>query len=345
MATDYILFIHGVNTRSEQGFRQAAQTLFNRIQSSVKDPSRTLQPIYLFWGDVGEGGTQELLRGLQASRNWNQFWFQKFRTEQILPFVGDAALYLSRSISAKIIRQIADQALCQMGLGLEDLKDRESDDRLHLVTHSWGTVILFDVLFAPRWEADDLQPEIRQMLQNIRTGFFGLGSDANQKFGIPIASIHTMGSPIALFNLINLNNGHSFDITANLKTMLESLYKAKGQPLPWRNYAHPNDPIAYPLEGVMPLFLNEDSDKVQIEDVMTASNPLLRPLSQSLVPLVNGGKAHGSYWTSRKVADTIAQVVALSASQDSSSRSTQLQATVHNQPENQKQEPAETAQV
>lgn len=315
MATDYLLFIHGVNTRDQEAFRRAAQTLFTRIQSSTKNSSRTLKPVYLFWGDVGKGGTQELLRGLQASRNWNQFWFQKFRTEQILPFVGDAALYLSRSISAKIIRQIADQALEQMDLNLEDLKNRESDDRLHLVTHSWGTVILFDVLFAPRWESDDLDPETRQMIQNIRTGLFGLGSGTNQKFGIPIASIHTMGSPIALFNLINLNHGHSFDITSNLKNMLESLYKTKGQPLPWRNYAHPNDPIAYPLEGVMPLFLNEHSNKVQIADIMTASNPLLQPLSQSLVPLVNGGKAHGSYWASRKVADTIAEIISSTGSE------------------------------
>jgi hypothetical protein len=311
MATDYILFIHGVNTRDSQAFRQAAQTLFTRIQASIKDSSRALKPVYLFWGDVGEGGTNELLRGLKASRNWNQFWFQNFRTEQILPFVGDAALYLSRSISAKIVRQITDQALCCMDLDLEDLKARKTDDRLHLVTHSWGTVILFDILFSPRWESDELDPEIHQMLQNIRTGFFGLGSDSNQNFGIPIASIHTMGSPIALFNLINLNHGQSFNITANLKMMLESLYrKTEGKPLPWRNYAHPNDPIAYPLEGVMPLFLNEDSNKVQIEDIMTASNPLMQPLSQSLVPLVNGGKAHGSYWTNRKVAKTIAEVIA-----------------------------------
>lgn len=328
MATDYILFIHGVNTRSKDSFHQESQTLFTRIQSSIKDSSRQLKPVYLFWGDVGKDGTNELLRGLKASRNWHQFWFQNFRTEQILPFVGDAALYLSRSISAKIVRQITDQALAQMDLGLEDLKVQGSDDRLHLVTHSWGTIILFDVLFAPRWESDELDPEIRQMLQNIRTGFFGLGSDSNQKFGIPIASIHTMGSPIALFNLINLNHGHNFDITSNLKMMLESLYsKTEGKPLPWRNYAHPNDPIAYPLEGVMPLFLSEHSSKVQVEDIMTSSNPLMQPFSQSLLPLVNGGKAHGSYWESQKVANTIAQVISSTGSHHLPSESARVQTT------------------
>ncbi|MGB3200790.1 MAG: hypothetical protein WBA99_07805 [Nodosilinea sp.] len=322
MPTDYIIFIHGVNTRQKARFQQAAEILFKRIQSSVNDPSRVIKPVYLFWGNVGEDGTKTLLSGLDSSSKWRKSWFQKFRTEQILPFVGDAALYLSRGVSAQVVRQITDQALCQMGLDREKLTSLDGNDRLHLVTHSWGTVILFDILFAPRWETADLDPSIRQNIMNIRTGFFGLGSDANKNFGIPIASIHTMGSPIALFSLINLNNGRSFDLTPNLKLMLESLYqKTKGRPLPWLNYVHPGDPIAYTLEGVMPLLLQHDSDKVKIEDVMTTGNPWMQPFSQTLLPLINGGKAHGSYWASQKVANEIAQVIASAGSLYSSSES------------------------
>ncbi|UBF26690.1 hypothetical protein K9N68_01405 [Kovacikia minuta CCNUW1] len=309
MATDYIFFIHGVNTREKSVFHQNAQILFDRIQSSTHDPSRTLKPVYLFWGDVSAKGTDELLKGLKASPKWTQFWFQNLRTEQILPFVGDAALYLSRGVSAQIVRQIADQALCQMGVTLEDLKTPRQGDRLHLVTHSWGTVILFDVLFAPRWEANDVDLEIRQTVENIRTGFFGLGTADNKSYGIPLGSIHTMGSPISLFSLINLNDGHSFNLTPKLKELLESIYKPTGKPLPWRNYAHPGDPIAYPLEGVMPLLLRESSNKVEIEDIISLTNPLMQPFSQSLLPLLSGGEAHGSYWKSKEVAKTIAEVI------------------------------------
>lgn len=315
MATDYVLFIHGVNTRQGTQFRQAAETLLNRIQASINDPLRLLQPVYLFWGNVGDDGTQTLLSGLNSSSSWAQFWFQKFRTEQILPFVGDAALYLSRGVSAQVVRQITDQALKQMNLSLDMLPSLSSGDRLHLVTHSWGTVILFDVLFAPRWEAEDLDPSIRQNIKNIRTGFFGLGADVNRNFGIPIASIHTMGSPIALFSLINLNNGRNFDLTPNLKVMLESLYqKNDGRTLPWVNYVHPGDPIAYALEGVMPLLLQNDSNKVKIEDVVTTGNAWMQPFSQTLLPLINGGKAHGSYWSNQQVANKIAQVIASTGS-------------------------------
>ncbi|MEX0268092.1 hypothetical protein AB3R30_03015 [Leptolyngbyaceae cyanobacterium UHCC 1019] len=315
MQTDYVLFIHGVNTRSEPSFRQDAQRLFERIQSSVNNSSRTLKPIYLFWGNVSEEATSLLLEGLQASPKWSDFWFQKLRTEQILPFVGDAALYLSRHISANLVRQISDQALDQIGLTLDELKSPPNrgqlkGDRLHLVTHSWGTVILFDILFAPRWEATEVEPETRQNIENIRTGFFGLGFQENQDFGIPVASIHTMGSPISLFSLINAAGGRSFNLTPKLKELLESIYaQRRNKPLPWRNYAHPGDPIAYPLAGLLPILLESAQNTVQIEDIVIPTNFLMKPFNQTMLPLINGGDAHGSYWKSKEVATAIAQAI------------------------------------
>jgi hypothetical protein len=319
MQTDYVLFIHGVNTRSEKGFQRDAQCLFDRIKASVGSSSRKLKPIYLFWGNVNEEVTSLLLEGLQASPKWSDFWFQKLRTQQILPFVGDAALYLSRHISANLVRQISDQALKQIGLTLDELKASPSSeqlqgDRIHLVTHSWGTVILFDILFAPRWEAAEVEPETRQNIENIRTGFFGLGFQENQQFGIPIASIHTMGSPISLFSLVNAGGGRSFNLTPKLKELLESLYKQRqSNPLPWRNYAHPGDPIAYPLAGVLPLLLEGATDTVRIEDIVTPANFLMKPFSQTMLPLINGGDAHGSYWKSKEVATAIAQTIQTSS--------------------------------
>jgi hypothetical protein len=309
MATDYILFMHGVKTPNEQSFRQDAQILFDRIQQSVNNSSINLKPVYLFWGDVSHESTQALLQDLKASSKWSQFWFRELRTEQILPFVGDAALYLSRHVSATIVQKIAEQGLGQMGIKPEDLRTPPRGDRLHLVTHSWGTVILFDVLFAPRWEDEGLEPAIRQRVENIRTGFFGVGNGQEQQFGIPIRSIHTMGSPISLFSLINASGGRSFNLTPKLKELLDSLYALTGKPLPWLNYAHPGDPIAYPLEGVVPLLLRGSEQKVKIQDFITSSNPFIQPFSQSLLPVLFGGDAHSSYWKNKKIAKSIAQVI------------------------------------
>lgn len=309
MSTDYILFIHGVNVRNQSAFEQQTNAMFQTIKANINNPSRTLKPVTLFWGNVGEPSTETLLKGLKASSKWDKFWLQDLRTTQILPFVGDAAMYLSRFISSAIVEQITQQAIQQIGLTLEDLKNPPEGDRFHLVTHSWGTVVLFDILFASRWEDPALPEETRLRVEKIRRGFFGVGTDVEKTFGIPLASIHTMGSPIALFNLVNVNVRSSFDLTPKLQEFLEALKNKTQKPLPWKNYAHPGDPIAYPLEGVMPLLLESAQGLVSIEDVMSPTSWFGGLFAQNILSIINGGKAHGSYWTEPKVAQAIGTVI------------------------------------
>ncbi len=311
MSTDYIVFIHGVNVRNEAAYNKQANEMFQNIKASIKDSSRTLKPVILYWGNVGQSSTNTLLKGLESSPQWKEFWFQDLRTTQFLPFVGDAALYLSRTVSKAIVEQLTEQAVKQIGLSLEQLKNPPEGDRLHLVTHSWGTVVLFDILFSSRWEEDAVTPQIRQLIENMRRGFFGVGTDSEKEFGIPLASIHTMGSPIALFNLINIQGGNSFNLTPKLKEFLEKLQEKLKKPLPWKNYAHPGDPIAYPLKGVIPLFLDLDKTQniVSVEDVMSPTSWIGGLFGKSILQIIKGGEAHGSYWTERKVAQMIGNVI------------------------------------
>lgn len=312
MATDYLLFVHGVKTRSETEFRNLASTLFNSIQRSVPERSRVLKPVYFFWGDLNQGPQTALLKGFEASSRWQDFWFRDFRTEQVLEFVGDAALYLSRHIGSALVKKLRIDML-------EAFKDVQPGDRLHLVTHSWGTVILFDILFAARWEDEKLDEAVRNSVQRIRNLLFGIPLDpktaipaANVYQGLPVASIHTLGSPIALFSLLSVTSESTHDLTPKLKDLLENLQNSRQKALPWRNYAHPGDPIAYPLEGVMPLLLSESTAAVQIQDVMTTKGNLLtRPFSQTLTPLLSGGDAHNSYWKNDTVAKTIGETIQL----------------------------------
>lgn len=307
MPTDYILFVHGVKTRKQEDFGALATTLFNRIQSSMRDESRVLKSIPFFWGDLNQAAQDELLNGFKASSKWQDFWFQDFRTQQVLEFVGDAALYLSRHVGSQVVQRFEKDVL-----GV--LQTTSPGDRLHLVTHSWGTVILFDLLFAARWEDPQLNLEIRQTVQQIRNALFGLPPIVGT--GIPIASIHTMGSPISLFSLLTisgtLGGKSTHDLSPNLKSLLEQLYTLRKKPLPWRNFAHPGDPIAYPLEGVIPLLLNDASQYVETQDVITdKGNIFNRPFQQRLIPVLWGGDAHGSYWTNEVVSNTIAEVIRL----------------------------------
>ena len=305
MPTDYILFVHGVKTRKQEDFRVLADGLFNRIKSSVRDQSRVLKPIVFFWGDLNQSAQDELLNGFKASSKWTDFWFQDFRTQQVLGFVGDAALYLSRHVGSQVVQRFERDVL-----GM--LQNTAPGDRLHLVTHSWGTVILFDLLFAARWEDPRLDSKIRQTVQDIRNALFGLPPIMGS--GIPIASIHTMGSPISLFSLLTISGtvggASTHDLSLNLKTLLEQLYNLRKRPVPWRNFSHAGDPIAYPLEGVIPLLLNAASQYVETQDVITdKGNFFNRPFQQQLIPVLWGGDAHGSYWNNEIVSQTIAEVI------------------------------------
>ncbi|WP_373542755.1 hypothetical protein [Chamaesiphon sp.] len=309
MATDYIIFIHGVNTRKKDFFEKQAMNMFAQIKKNVNSDLRNLKPVILFWGDIAEKSIDFLLYGLDKSPTWEEFRFREFREQQVINFVGDAVLYLSRNVSVQMINQMTVQALDHMELTLDQLKSMspKDGDRLHLVTHSWGAVILFDIMFAARWEDETLDESIRQSVNNIRTGFFGVGNSDIKNCGIPIASIHTMGSPISLFNLLNASGAKSFNLTPKLKDLLSSLHIETGKPLPWCNYAHPGDPIAYPLKGVMDLSLGEARDFVKINDIVTNTFSLIP--KESLLHILRGGDAHSSYWNERSVIKNIGDVI------------------------------------
>lgn len=305
MPVDYVLFIHGVSNRNEKAFKNSVTAFTEQIKDTVNS-NRTVVPIPVFWGDLSVMAQTELKQGFEKSSVWKDLWFRNFRLDPVLPFVGDAALYLSRHVGSQFVQRFKEVALTQLQSG-----DRE--DRLHCVTHSWGTVILFDLLFARRWEDERLDAPIRQAVQDIRQTLFGLGTDTSQ--GLPIASVHTMGSPLALFSLLSVSNytggESSHDLAPQLTELLDALFKYRqGRKLPWHNFIHPGDPIAYPLEQIIPLILDGNSEKLDTIDVMTEKgNFFNKPFLQTLAPMAWGGEAHNSYWKNQVVFDKISQVV------------------------------------
>ncbi len=333
MATDYILFVHGVSTRppeelSSYTTRPNPQQSFFAIElmKLISDCNRdrklslNLKMSELHWYELMLSAEKQLLEWFGESKVWPNFWFKDFRKQHILPFAGDAALYISRYIGSDVVESLKNQAKAVLqGCNPET-------DRLHLVTHSWGTVILFDVLLAGRW--DDPNIPGSESVQEIRNLLFGLSPEPQK--GIRIASIHTLGSPIAIANLINvrrikrqpgqklterqIETVFTHDITLRFEQLLQSLYAVHGNTkLPWRNFAHPGDPIAYPLSAVIPKLIDKGEQYLDIQDVITGdSGPLewlAKPVSNTFLALINGGSAHGSYWKNQTVAETIAQIV------------------------------------
>jgi hypothetical protein len=249
-------------------------------------------------------------------------WACKFYPHFCLPVTTGLPYFPLSFTQMHYLKKLTDQAVKQI-MNSEDIKqqlplERNSGDRLHLVTHSWGTVILFDILFATRWEEAGLPPETKILVEHLRSYFFGVASSSEKQetknVGIPIASLHTMGSPISLFNLINAASGKgktlTFNLTPNLKEFLQSSAQLAGKPLPWQNFIHPGDPIAYPLEGAMRSSLGADAQEfVKIDDIVTKAKICARLFNFFRLGIVAGGKAHISYWENVDVAKDIAKVI------------------------------------
>jgi hypothetical protein len=318
MGTDYVLFIHGVNVRSED----YAEPLMDLIRSEIPDSSLVMLPV--FFGQLNEMREWELRTANVEAPIWPHLWFTHVRSESLFRFVGDAALYLSRAIGGAIADRVRDTIELQ-------ITHAQPGDRLHLVAHSLGTVILFDMLFSSRWDNPPDLPGY-DSVQFLREALYGIaGPSGDPCVGIQLSSITTMGSPLGLFKLIDVDTTTassplaSHDITPRLQIMLRYLRaRMEGQKLPWRNYLHPGDPIGSPLQVLLPLLLGEEGSFVDVADILVPSNPLemlAEPFPASLSDLLmglvgwsdasilDGVNAHRSYWQSHRVAHDIANTI------------------------------------
>jgi hypothetical protein len=307
---NYILYLHGVSTRIEGVKPNYAHELKELINKNLGNKS-VKQSNELYWGNVAEKAQQFLRRQIQEPIKSHDFWFQDFRLNQLLRFAGDIAIYISRAVGSEVVEELIKQIP-------EELKDLNNtqEKNLHFVTHSFGTIILFDILFAKRWdELEHLNNEEGQLtykkVLEIRNIFFGMGSEPSR--GIKLASIHTMGSPIAIFSLLLQKGSRTHDITDSFKQLLLNLQQNSPTKLPWRNYCHPGDPIAFPLDPLIYQMLDSNKQLIELQDIMLPnadfSDWMTTPFSQTPVALLHGGDAHGSYWCSETVAKEIIRVL------------------------------------
>lgn len=301
MLSHKIIYIHGVNTRKQKYDRHYADELNQLIGLSLaKKNVQLTNPLPLYWGNVLVQEEQRLFGRMQLCDAWEHLQLKSFREKQVLQFIADAALYISRMAGKQVVNAlhaqiVADQATSGGG-GYQNTV-------VHLVAHSWGTMILFDLLFAERWNDPSLDEETRNKVKYIRNIFFGI--DPTPNLGTLVGSINTMGSPIALFSLMNKDGDGSHSISENLSKLISALGKRlKGDQVPWNNFLHPGDLIGWPLQKVLPPMLWEAAP-IDIKDIVTEFATVeWEPISVMLA-----GQAHGSYWSSLLVAEKIAATI------------------------------------
>ena len=321
---DYVLFLHGVNVRElpdfpdDRNFPKYANHLFELIRDSLDRAAIPcdLEKIALYYGDVNMHEEQSLLTLFQSSPEWERFWFRHVRETILLQIIGDIALYVNPYVAARIVKRLR-QAVLKLQ---EWEQEQQEQGRLHLVSHSLGTIILFDALFASRWESEDMPGY--NCITELRDAFCGAGTRPEE--GIQVASIHTMGSPIPLFSLLNMYNRQqeneagqhtdSHEIGPKLQVFLQHLARNRGgKRIPWWNYAHPGDPLAYPLEELLYQLVDQKRECLEVHDVVTTPDDIedwmIESFKQSSAALIHAGSAHRSYWNSEMIASRIARTI------------------------------------
>lgn len=295
--TNHVLFIHGVNTRQDRDQEGYSDSFFQLIKSQT---DKTANQIELYWGDVNKDEETKLFKMWTSSPAWDELWLQEFRQYQLLQFIGDAALYLSRAVGKKIVSTLYEQLFTKFN-------NVPESHELHIVAHSWGTVILFDILFAARWDGDNEVEAIRKKIYGVTTN---ASSDEFKEQGYKISSIHTMGSPLSIYQLMQINIGNNtHEISTRLGDFIRSIHIKNKKPLTWNNYIHPCDPVSYPLEVVLPNLLGiENKKEINVSDIVLSADGIFNfiyPFSQTSCALLLGGQAHSSYWQNAVVAEYI----------------------------------------
>jgi hypothetical protein len=175
-----VLFIHGV-AESKVKF---AEPLKNLIQTEFSQRGQKLPHFHSgFYGDIltDKGKVWNFIhQDLQKFQQENPYVDsqdilrgKELREGFISDFVGDAFTYLNYRRGKKIRHLITEH--------LEDfIKNHSEEKELHIIAHSMGTVILWDMLFSDNFDNDDPA--------------FKFGSLINDK--VKLKSITTMGSPV-----------------------------------------------------------------------------------------------------------------------------------------------------
>jgi len=293
---DFVLYIHGANVRTQNYAARMDAFMKKKLGKKVVTSS-------VYWGDVSDAAEQRVLEQWKSSPIWRNLWFSDFRSKMLLQLIGDSAIYVSRSLGAEVVKRIFEATKTAF-------QDRSKGDRLHLVTHSWGAVILLDLLFASRWTEKD-NPGYDDV-HALRNALFGMGHETDK--GVLLASVTTMGSPMSLFSLMDgSSNGFgssSHDITGNIQDYCCKLFEERKIPLAWYNFVHPGDAFAYPSAPLLDSLLQEHAKTVHADDILVklgAVDTIVRALTlKSVLSIFDAANAHNSYWENAQVIRSVA---------------------------------------
>jgi hypothetical protein len=276
-----VFFIHGVATRDAQ----YAEQLRVFIRQDFNERRLPLPHFHAsFWGNILrdiermwngiEQDLQELQRESPQANLDDIFRYRKFREGFLSQFAGDFLAYLNPRRGVAIRKIIAEDLF-------NFLKDNPEETEIHIIAHSLGSVILWDVLFSERFSDQDPAFDIRAMIDGLSQ------SSAMRK--VCLKSITTMGSPILFLNTM---------LDVRPEKIKEFAQRYHDELLRWINIIHSSDIVASPIRASLKL----DSSKnlfFRDEYISTDANlaeKAARAVGQLDAAMALGiSDAHGSY--------------------------------------------------
>lgn len=290
-----VFFIHGVATRDIK----YSNALIDGIKKEFSQADQKLPYFYAsFWGHVLndfnkiwnsiDEDLSSLEKRVPGVNTKDAFRYRQFREGLISEFAGDMFTYMNEHQGREVRRLIADQLH-------KFIEKHPEEEEIHIISHSLGTVILWDILFSEKFKEDDPAHTIRGLISK---------SKSENKLGkASLSSITTMGSPILFFNAMLGIDAHDIERKIQTYTTRE---------ISWLNVVHASDVIAYPLGAS--LNIDNDSQLIFRDQFVGKDANLLeiaaRKIGQQEVALIASTvDAHNSYWKLFEVAQSISNQI------------------------------------
>jgi hypothetical protein len=275
-----IFFIHGVGTKNAN---YANNLVKNINQNFIRTEQETEALFYSsFWGNLFNNKKSQTINFIEKdvveaiSKHKIPKWLQKDvyrykerRFQFINEFLGDFLIY-QNPLRGQSIRDIVIQQFLQF------VEDHPQKNEVHLVAHSLGCLILWDLLFSQELKNDEKVSYFRQRMSKLG-----------------LESITTLGSP-----LLFIKQFLDIDFSP-LSSFVDANKTFDGEyALRWINVIHSSDVIAYPMTSAIQ---NEVSQKLFFTDqyVWLNSNkvePVLRSLGNHDEAMITAASdAHSSY--------------------------------------------------
>ncbi len=281
-----VFFIHGASVRTVEYADPLRNYLIREFVSrSLEMPQfyssyigEAIGDFHQLW-DYVEQDLGNLAWDYPKFKPEDLFHYRDRRRQFIVEFFGDLCNYLNPQRGKEVRKVIALQLL-------NFIKSAPTETDLHIVAHSLGSAIWWDILFSHQFESGDPAYYIRDVIK-------GLSASSSMR-KVVLRSMTTLGSPLLFFDrLLNIDPAQLHQFASRYTQ----------HPLRWVNILHASDIFAYPVRASLEL---DGTSPLYIRDRYLGDRNFLKKSIGDVTMALGMMAEHTGYWRSDRVARLVA---------------------------------------